>query len=177
MGLPALNRPRIFASLTLAAMVAALGLVLWIPDSPWGQGLADSSYDLLHRLSPPPPLTNSPVVLVYLDLPSDQNRCLSPKQTWPRELHAQLMDSLKLAGARVVVYDILFAESATNSPADQALAQAIKRNARIVLAAEYNSKSTHETSDDAPWARLHTLRPPAELFERACAAWGLAAQH
>lgn len=49
------------------------------------------------------PLTNSPVVLVFLDLDSYQHEKLDPAQPWPRELHAKLVQRLTAVGVRAIV--------------------------------------------------------------------------
>ena len=51
---------------------------------------------------------------------------------WSRSLHAQAINNLKAAGARVIGFDVVFAES---SPDDQVLAAAIKNAGNVVLAA------------------------------------------
>lgn len=50
---------------------------------------------------------------------------------WPRSLHAQAIDNLRQAGARVIGFDIIFAES---SPDDQTLATSMKNANDVVLA-------------------------------------------
>jgi adenylate cyclase len=50
---------------------------------------------------------------------------------WPRSLHAQAVDNLSKAGAKVIGFDIVFADS---SPDDQMLATAIANANNVVLA-------------------------------------------
>ncbi|MFC2063064.1 CHASE2 domain-containing protein [Chloroflexota bacterium] len=50
---------------------------------------------------------------------------------WPRSLHAQAIDNLAEAGAKVIGYDIIFAN---DSPDDEMLAQAIANAGNTVLA-------------------------------------------
>jgi adenylate cyclase len=50
---------------------------------------------------------------------------------WPRRLHAQALDNLALAGARVVGFDILFVDKSSDDPL---FAKAIENNGRVVLA-------------------------------------------
>ncbi|WP_266160293.1 CHASE2 domain-containing protein [Dyella silvatica] len=53
---------------------------------------------------------------------------------WPRMLHARLIDRLTAAGVRGIGVDITVAEPNTTHPEnDLALAQAIKRNGRVVM--------------------------------------------
>src|SRR5215831_11806164 len=137
------NRPRLFAATALFLLTAILGLILLNPKGLFGGGLIQESYDTLHQLGGEQSLPNCPVLIVYLDRASFQHLALDPKQPWPRDLHGRLLDRLTAAGARAVVFDILFAETGTNAAADQAFADAIQKNGRVVLASEYNVKSTH----------------------------------
>jgi diguanylate cyclase (GGDEF)-like protein len=53
---------------------------------------------------------------------------------WPRRLHAQLLDRLAAAGVRGVGMDVTISEpSATDPAGDQLLAEAIRRNGRVVM--------------------------------------------
>ncbi len=53
---------------------------------------------------------------------------------WPRHLHAKLIDRLAAAGARVIGYDVLFAEPASGElDGDAALGSAIARAGNVVL--------------------------------------------
>lgn len=51
---------------------------------------------------------------------------------WPRSLHAEAVNNLTEAGASVIGYDIIFAESTDD---DESLAAAIQKSGRVVLAA------------------------------------------
>ena len=88
--------------------------------------------DVLFRLRGPlaPP---SEIVMVAIDEPSFAE--ISKQWPWPRSLHARLIDQLKRAGARVIGFDILFAEL-SQSEEDRALARAIREAGNVVLAGE-----------------------------------------
>lgn len=51
---------------------------------------------------------------------------------WPRRLHAQAIDNLSKAGAKVIGYDVLFVDDSTD---DQVLAAAMANASNVVLAA------------------------------------------
>ncbi len=57
----------------------------------------------------------------------------SELDTWPRDIHAQLVDRLAAAGARAIVFDLLFVE-ARDAPGDSAFAEALARARNVVLA-------------------------------------------
>ncbi len=72
------------------------------------------------------------VALVLID-----DACLQRLGQWPwreRSRHAQLIRELNKAGAKVIAFDVLFAEKA-DAQEDAALAQAIKQAGNVVLAA------------------------------------------
>ncbi len=73
------------------------------------------------------------IVVVAIDEPSFAE--ISKQWPWPRSLHARLTDQLKKAGARVIGFDILFAEP-SRPEEDQALARAIREAGNVVLAGE-----------------------------------------
>ena len=70
------------------------------------------------------------IVVVGID-----NKSLATYGHWPewsRDLHAEAINNLNNAGASVIGYDIIFAESTANDPA---LAEAIQQSGRVVLGA------------------------------------------
>jgi len=142
---------KVFTPSTLvgAALTVLCGLLLW--GTPAGDAWVNSSYDNLFRFGARA-VTNQ-VALILMDNSSydfyRQDRVLP----WDRGLHAQLLNKLTADGARLVVFDILFA--GTNNPTtDSALAQAMRANGNVVLAAladeERNSKidPLHVTAPD-----------------------------
>jgi CHASE2 domain-containing sensor protein/signal transduction histidine kinase len=85
-------------------------------------------YDMVLRLNPPP--ATQRVLIVAID-----NRSQAEIGRWPwnRETHARLLDQLTASKAAAVGYDVLFPEAA-DPASDAALAQALARNGRTVLA-------------------------------------------
>lgn len=164
------NHPRVLASILLAVLVGDLGLVL--RNGLLGDGLIQISYDSLHRLSKQPALTNSPVVIVYLDLPSYLQLAHNPAQPWPRKLHAQLLRRLSADEVHAVVFDVVFSGPGTDATADEALAASIRESGRVVLAAEYNNDASHVMDATQPWTRTHSVVRPHEPFVRASVGSG-----
>jgi len=164
------------AALALAVIVGLLGLALRAPDGPLGDGLVRGSYDSLHILigGRTDALADSPVVIVYLDLNSFRAQGMNPLQPWPRTLHAQLLRKLKTAGALAVVFDIIFSDVGLDASADRDLAEAIRDNGQVVLAAELNDDASHVTGLDQPWTRTMKVLPPVDQFATNAASWGLA---
>ena len=171
------NRTRLLASLALAVLVTLGGLALL--NSTWRPGslIQRQSYDALHALAgvQSEATWKSPVVIVYLDLQSFLDQKQNPGQPWPRELHARLLQRLKQAGARAVVFDIVFATAGPDAAADEALAVAMREQGRVILAAEY-SNSTVAPNDAENWARFGKVERLYAPFVKSAAAWGIASQ-
>jgi adenylate cyclase len=106
---------------------------------------------------PPPEL-----LLVGIDEPSFQDLRLT--WPWPRSLHARLVDRLSAAGARLVIFDIIFAEP-SDPDNDAAFASSIKRAGNVVLA------ETIDYTNDRFFSRVISIR---SLFADSAKATGLA---
>jgi len=176
MGAQKAIRQRVRAGLFLFLVVAALSVVLLNRRAPWRDALGQASYDSLHRFGGERTLEGSPVVIVYLDLASYKSHELDPLKPWPRELHAQLLHRLTVDGARAVVFDILFSGASASSAADDALASAIREDARVILASECNYDTSHATGGAQVGTRSHSITPPAEAFLRGAASVGIVIQ-
>ena len=94
----------------------------------------DARFSVRGDLEPP-----ADVALVAIDDESFQE--LGEQWPFPRSLHAEAIDVLRRAGARVIAYDVQFTEP-SNPADDEALAAAVERaRGRMVLATtEVNAK-------------------------------------
>lgn len=142
----------------------AAGLALWFSPV-LGDGLAFLSYDVPTLLRPPQPSKTESLTIVYLDFRT-LNRPGENADTIDRTHHARLLDRLTRDGARLVVFDIVFTGSQSES-GDQALARAIQENGRVVLAAI-------DEKPAGPGAGGYRLTRPLSLFEQSAAGIGLA---
>lgn len=109
----------------LLAIVSSLVMVFFAVLPP--QRLDNVLYDILARANGRP--ADPSILIVDID-----DRSLAQLGAWPwsRETHARMVDRLTEAGARSIVYDVLFSEA--GDPAqDQALGEAIKRSGRVYL--------------------------------------------
>ena len=167
-------RTRAIASLCVAAVSAGAALLPLVLEIPLGDYLARASYDSLHSLGPRVELLNSPVIIAYLDRASYQMIGGDPLRRWPRALHAKLLERLRDAGAKAVVFDIIFDSPSEDARGDEKFAAALEENGRVILAAEHNEKVTHRTGEDQAWTRTTSFRPPYKSFARAAAGWGVA---
>lgn len=109
--------------LTLAAVIAAGALGAW-------RGLdrqaLDAAFDLRGTRAP------SGVVIVGIDTKT----LTQGERSWPlrRRLHAQMIDRLREAGARAIVYDVQFTEPSAYPEDDDALIDAVGRTPGVILA-------------------------------------------
>ncbi len=159
----------VFLGLTLAMV----GAWLLLPTGSQEALLSRASYDAAFRFDPGSRYSNgsSPVVLVYLDLDSHLRERLPLSEPWPRELHARLVRRLTAAGARAVLFDIVFSGPGPSPEADASLADAFRKNGRVWLAAERNQWD-RETGSAAVAAQSVVL--PHKVLREAAAGWGLA---
>ena len=168
-----------FPPLRLAAgvtslVVAFLSLVLVTPGGGSNPAWVRASYDLTYLLSPDraAELVDAPVALVYLDLESYLREHQDPAKPWDRTLHAALVRRLRDAGARAIVFDIVFGGPGPDAAADLAFADALRAHGRTILAAELNDWS-RQTGTTAGIATLGAALP-YEPLRAAASAWGLA---
>src|SRR5574337_647448 len=112
--------------------ISAFAVMLILANLPLFPLLELKASDLLFRLrgSLAPP---KEIVVIAIDEPSFAE--ISRQWPWPRSLHARLIDQLKKAKARVIGFDILFAEP-SRPEEDRALARAIREAGNVVLASE-----------------------------------------
>lgn len=170
--------PRTVAALTLGAFVALLGFALARPGWRLGDLFQHQSYDSLHTLATPdqafPATAGQSVAIVYLDLNSFLTEHVDALQPWPRELHARLVRRLTAAGARAIVFDIVFGGPGPDPAADRAFAEAIRESGRVILAGEASAAAGSMTEADQPSLRLIGVEAPVEQLATNAAAWGAA---
>jgi adenylate cyclase len=87
-------------------------------------------YDILSTIAPPRP-PQPGAIIVAVDEPSFSE--IGQRWPWPRDLHARLVERLRAAGAKVIAFDIIFAEPSTVE-ADGKLASVLGPN--VVMAAD-----------------------------------------
>jgi adenylate cyclase len=86
---------------------------------------------------------------------------------WPRSFHAQLVDVLAEAGARVIVFDVLFSEPAQD---DEALAASISNAGNVILPFVYTVASHQSTAVGQAITLERAIRPLGTLEESALTA-------
>jgi len=153
------NRKKLFKGLLVALIV---GLVCSLAGFfQFFNTLSQKSGDLLYRGQSSYYLaeTAKKIVVVGID-----DACLKEFgiiSSWPRSLHAALIDTLNENGARIIAFDILFSEA---SPDDAELAAAITRAGNVILPYAV-------TIDSVQTKQEETIRP-LFVFEQGALAAG-----
>jgi adenylate cyclase len=132
------------------AVGVAVGLFAFftaLAFTPAGRTLERKGFDELTVASARP--QQLPITLIGID---DASLAEVGRQfPWPRSTHAKLIRTLNEAGAMVIVFDMLFAEPATDPAEDQALAQAIAEAGNVVIVA---SSTFQESAYFRQWSRI-----------------------
>ncbi len=119
----------------LVGAVITAGLGYFLHEFSLGRGLTQLSYDLLPVFRGD--VATHGAVLVYLDEKSHRELGQPFNAAWDRALHARLIDRLTAAGAKAIVFDVVFSDPLTDRPAtDQLLARAMKASNRVILGAD-----------------------------------------
>jgi adenylate cyclase len=131
----------------------------------FGSGMARWSYDLpfLWRQQSVP----EDLVMVYLDSKIKSRLGQPTDQPLDRRFYTQLLERLTAEGARLVIFDILFDSSQTNSNTDAAFAEAIRKHGKVVLVGDYIKQWQGDYATSSPL-------PPIASLKDAAAGWGLA---
>jgi adenylate cyclase len=142
-------------------LVATLLIALLSPST-LGQMLENLALDFAYRVRPPAG-TPSELLIVGIDEASFQELRLA--WPWPRSLHARLIRRLAAAGARLVVFDIGFADPTTPQE-DQVLADAIGESHKVIL------PQTFEVTEDRMFYR-QILIQPLDTFKKPALGLGI----
>ncbi|MGO4706751.1 CHASE2 domain-containing protein [Microvirga sp. 2MCAF38] len=132
----------------IAGLVALL--LIPLPFLPAFQLVEARLFDVLSTIAPPRP-SQPGVTIVAIDEPSFSE--IAQRWPWSRELHARLIERLRAAGAKVIGFDIIFAEPSTNA-ADTALADAVGPD--TVLAADEVTTEMHQATQTT---RVEPIQP------------------
>ena len=143
--------------LALAALIA-ISLLSRLPA--WSL-LELRSFDYLSTVDDPRPPAGGPVI-VAIDEPSLAD--INAQWPWPRSLHAELIQRLRAAGARVIGLDIIMAEP-SNPENDRAISAAVGPD--VVLAGD-------ETLIETPQATQLVRATPLPELTAAGARTGIA---
>ena len=164
-------------ALPLAA--AVLAGVLGLLD--FTERIELQTYDLRVQATAQPSTPSNDILLIAID--NESLRRMEPlvgRWPWPRLVHATVIDYLAAAGARVIGYDVLFAERDlrtfnvgdtewTGEESDAALVESTKKAGNVVHAAEASSVElvdpTRAMKENFDAPALNVLLPPTDCVE------------
>jgi CHASE2 domain-containing sensor protein len=136
-------------SLLISGAVCLLTLALWWLGA--FQGLENKSMDYRFKIRGPlKPASDIAIVVV-----DEESIRRIGRWPWTRNIHSALIEKLNKAGAKAIVFDILFLDPDTDHPrADSDLGKTIARSPQVVLGAFFQKI----TADGLP----------AEISSKAC---------
>lgn len=101
----------------------------------------------------------SPIVLVAISETADNE--IPEKWPWPLDLHARLIRNLNQAGAKAIVFDVLFTQPDIYDPANDTLfAEALNTYNNVILAGDFNPEIR-------TFSKERSLTFPLPLFREA----------
>ena len=137
-----------------SALSAILALIL--AHLPFVHSIELKTLDARFRQFPDPGVARRDIVLIVVDEESVQQlQSILGRWPWPRDAYGLLLDFLRAGGARIVAFDILFAEPHLERPqGDRAFAEAIAKAGNVYLAAAFHDREI---------AHASTARPPEAM--------------
>ncbi|HEX6750493.1 MAG TPA: adenylate/guanylate cyclase domain-containing protein [Longimicrobium sp.] len=118
----------------LAVGTAAAAVTVSLRGTTLMRRAEGATYDLRTTALADPSRASRDIVIAAID---DRSlRELQPQYgrwPWPRAVHAAVLDYLRYAGAKLVVYDVQFPEAGLDSASDQAFADAVAEAGNVVL--------------------------------------------
>jgi len=159
------TKTRKVKGLCLGILVSSFGLLIsWAPfglDVEEKYGLA---WLFEARGSRPPPES---VLIIAADRRSSKQSGWPEKpEQWPRDVHAQLLQKLHQACARVVAFDFFFGSSRRSD--DESFARAIRRAGNVLLAGHLGI-SEDELIPSVPEENIQTTYLPIAALAEAAA--------
>ena len=144
--------------LGITCLTAVLAVLLYF--TPFGRLFDLKVYDLYssERSSLPP---DGDIVIVGIDEESFSE--LNRPWPWPRSWHGQLIKALGSSGARGIIMDIIFSEP-SQPEEDEALAEAIRQNGKVTLAAVIDVIKTESVTQSVLVKPLDQLLEAGALY-------------
>ncbi len=149
----------------LSSLWAVLSPFMVYHSPPPFRWLNNKIYDLKLHLFPKSGLNTE---IVHLDI-DDESIKKYGQWPWDREVSARVVNRITELGAKVIVFDIMYASKGRSIVGDEALANAVAKSGRVVMATafiESDREERHETPNPA------TLMKIAGVLEKA---WAISA--
>jgi adenylate cyclase len=107
------------------------------------------------------------IVMIYIDAAVKRNLEQPTDRPLDRRFHAKLLERLREAGTKLVLYDLLLDTPSADEKADQEFAAAIRAHGRVVLVANYEKELQANFFSEVEV-------PPIAILSEAAAGVGLA---
>lgn len=100
---------------------------------------------------------DSPIVLVAISEEADAE--IPQKWPWPTSVHAKLVENLNRAGAKAILFDVLFTQQDVYDPQnDSVFAQTLSKYGNVVLAADIERTESGRGGEQEPVFPISILR-------------------
>lgn len=136
------NRKKLISVLliAIAAFISSFILMLFKPIQILELKYNDQLFEWRGQLD----VNDSPIVLVAISQEADEE--IPQKYPWPTSIHAKLVENLNRAGARAIVFDVIFDNPDPDAKNDTLFAETLKKYKNVLLAGELQRSDT-ELSD------------------------------
>ena len=161
---------RLFKALLAGLLLAIISICFLY--APYGREIEESfGLPLLYKLRGPRQSPGEVVIVNIDDISSEKFGLATHFSKWPRTIHARLVDRLKEYGAKVIAFDIHFAENKDRQQ-DQLFAEAIRRAGNVILVEDllYTSFSAPCDGNQPAHIDIETLVPPIKPLADAALA-------
>jgi adenylate cyclase len=113
--------------------------------------------DYMFEIRGPLSVENSPIVLVSVSEEADAE--IPEKWPWPTSVHAKLVENLHRAGAKAILFDILFSQNDEFDLSNDTLfAQAIANAGNVILAGEIERIESRDGTELEPIFPIRVLQ-------------------
>lgn len=103
--------------------------------------------DQLFEWRGPLDVSSSPIVMVAISEFADSE--IPQKYPWPADVHAKLVENLNEAGAKVILYDVIFQDADSyDFRNDTLFAETIEKHGNVILAGQIQRESTEFTNEE-----------------------------
>ncbi len=161
-------KPRLLTLREGVVATVLAGLIAYTCLSPAGKIAERAQLDALFNIRGAQK-PSSEVAVVAIDEQSYLELGIPMASAWPRRLHSKLINKLHEAGAKRVVFDILFVNQSEDPPGDQEFAESLSKMPTILGASiGYSRQATLNGT-----FMLEQVIRPAEAFESRSAGIGL----
>lgn len=143
----------VYVLIALSTFGAAMLLIL----PRFAQSIELSIRDQFFEIRGPLSVEDSPIVLVAISEQADSE--IPEKWPWPTSVHAKLVENLNRAGAKVILFDVLFSQRDSYDPRNDTLfANALEKYGNVVLAGDVEKSDVPGSEEFSPIFPLPILR-------------------